>query len=84
MHGILYVGVTSNLVQRVWQHKSGSVEGFTKIHDVHRLVFFELHDTMQAAIVREKQIKNWKRAWKVQLIQKSNPEWNDLYEDICR
>jgi len=82
MNGTLYTGVTSDLVKRVWQHRSGAVEGFTRKYKTHRLVYFELHDTMEAAIVREKQIKDWKRAWKIRMIEKNNPEWRDLYEDI--
>ncbi len=81
-HGTLYVGVTSNLVQRVWQHKSGVIEGFTKRYNVHHLVWFELHETMESAITREKAIKEWKRNWKLELIEKTNSSWRDLYEDI--
>lgn len=81
-HGTLYVGVTSNLVQRVWQHKSGVIEGFTKRYNVHHLVWFELHETMESAITREKAIKEWKRKWKLELIEKTNSSWRDLYEDI--
>lgn len=76
------VGVTSNLVQRVWQHKSGVIEGFTKRYNVHHLVWFELHETMESAITREKAIKEWKRNWKLELIEKTNSSWRDLYEDI--
>jgi putative endonuclease len=81
-NGTLYVGVTSDLIQRVWQHKNDAVDGFTKRYRVHTLVWFEAHDTMQTAITREKAIKEWKRAWKIELIQKMNPEWRDLYEDL--
>lgn len=80
--GTLYVGVTSDLIQRVWQHKNDAVDGFTKRYGVHTLVWYEVHETMQTAIVREKAIKEWKRAWKIELIQKMNPEWRDLYEDL--
>jgi putative endonuclease len=82
-NGTLYAGVTSNLPARIWQHRSGVIEGFTRQHHVHRLVWFELHETMESAITREKAIKAWKRAWKVELIEKSNPYWRDLYAEIC-
>ena len=81
-NGTLYVGVTSNLVQRVWQHKGDLSEGFTKRYGVHTLVWYEGHDTMESAIAREKAIKGWKRAWKMALIEKSNPPWHDLYEEL--
>jgi putative endonuclease len=74
--------VTSNLVQRVWQHRNGEIEGFTKRYGVKRLVWFEMHATMEAAIHREKQIKKWERAWKIELIERSNRRWHDLYETI--
>jgi putative endonuclease len=83
-NGTLYTGVTRYPVQRVWQHREGLVQGFTKRYGVHLLVYFELHDTMLAAIQREKQIKEWKRSWKIELIESVNPEWRDLYEDILR
>ena len=76
------MGVTSNLAQRVWQHKSDLVEGFTKRYGVHTLVWYEVHATMESAIAREKAIKEWKRAWKMALIEKSNPQWRDLYEEL--
>jgi putative endonuclease len=78
-NGTLYLGVTSELVQRVWQHKSKLVEGFTKQYNVTRLVWFEQHESIEVAITREKQLKKWNRAWKIQLIEKLNPYWNDLY-----
>ena len=81
-YGTLYVGVTSNLASRVEAHRSGSVEGFTKTYGTDRLVYFELHDTMLDAIQREKNIKKWRRAWKLELIQKANPLWADLIADI--
>jgi len=81
-HGTLYVGVTSNLAQRVWQHKEGMVEGFTSRYHVHMLVWYELHATMESAIAREKALKEWKRAWKVELIEKSNPDWRDLGDEL--
>jgi putative endonuclease len=82
-HGTLYIGVTSNLVQRVWQHKNDLVEGFTKRYRVHRLVWHEVHESMDSAISREKKLKKWNRAWKIELIETSNPTWVDLYDQIC-
>ena len=81
-NGTLYIGVTSDLVKRIWDHKSDFVEGFTKQHQVHTLVFYEMHGSMESAITREKQLKEWKRQWKIELIEKSNPYWNDLYPTI--
>jgi len=81
-NGTLYVGVTSDLQKRVWEHKSNFVEGFTKRYGVHVLVWYELHDTMDSAITREKAIKEWKRRWKLQLIEQVNPAWRDLYHDL--
>lgn len=78
-HGILYAGVTSNLTQRVWQHKSKAVCGFTSKYSVDRLVWYECHVSAEAAIRREKQIKEWKRAWKIQLIEADNSDWVDLH-----
>ena len=81
-NGTLYVGVTSNLVQRVWQHKNDLADGFTKKYGVHTLVWHEAHATMESAIGREKAIKDWRRTWKLRLIEAINPQWRDLYEDI--
>lgn len=81
-NGTLYVGVTSDLVKRVYEHRNDLADGFTKKYRVHDLVYFEMHEEMNAAITREKQIKKWNRSWKVELIEKSNPEWKDLYESI--
>ncbi|HET7175279.1 MAG TPA: GIY-YIG nuclease family protein [Gammaproteobacteria bacterium] len=81
-NGTLYTGVTSDLAKRIWEHKNGSMEGFTKKYDVHTLVWYEQHETMESAINREKAIKEWQRAWKLRLIEESNPEWRDLYPDI--
>ncbi len=81
-NGTLYIGVTSDLIKRVWEHKSDFVESFTKQHQVHGLVWYELHENMESAITREKQLKEWKRQWKLDLIEKSNPYWNDLYPTI--
>ena len=82
-NGTLYIGVTSDLVKRVWEHKGDFVEGFSKEHGVHTLVYFELHQTMEDAILREKQLKKWNRAWKLRLIEQGNPHWRDLYDDIA-
>jgi putative endonuclease len=81
-NGTLYVGVTSDLVQRVYQHKGKFVESFTKTHGIDKLVWYEQTDSIESAIQREKQIKAWKREWKIRLIEESNPYWNDLYESI--
>jgi len=81
-NGTLYVGVTSSLVQRVWQHKNKVIEGFTSKYGINRLVYYEVHIAVEPAIVREKQIKKWRRAWKIELIEKQNPNWRDLYRDI--
>jgi len=81
-NGTLYVAVTSDLVQRVWQHKEGIVDGFTKRYGVHRLVWYEVHEMMGGAIGREKAIKEWNRAWKLPLIEATNPEWEDLYDAL--
>jgi putative endonuclease len=81
-YGTLYTGVTSDLVKRVFEHKSDFVEGFTKQYQTHRLVYFESHEDVQAAITREKQIKKWNRAWKIRMIQEMNPSWADLYDQI--
>ena len=81
-NGILYVGVTSDLVRRIYQHRNGLIEGFTKKYSVKRLVYFERHDDVQSAIQREKNIKHWSRKWKVRLILADNPEWKDLYDSI--
>src|SRR5438445_103381 len=82
LNGTLYVGVTGDLARRIWLHKTGEVEGFTARYDVHRLVYVEFHDSMEGAIVREKQIKKWRRIWKLALIEKTNPQWQDLYEQL--
>ena len=81
-NGTLYVGVTSDLVKRVWEHRNKVVEGFTSRYGVHRLVYFEVCDDMEQAILREKRIKKWNRGWKIDLIEKHNPEWRDLWETI--
>jgi len=81
-NGTLYTGVTSDLLKRIYQHRNGSFSGFTKKYGVHQLVWFEQHATMDASIIREKRIKKWNRAWKLELIEKNNPDWRDLAEDL--
>ena len=81
--GTLYIGVTSDLVKRVWEHKNDVVEGFTKKYGVHDLVYFEVHGDMESAITREKQLKKWHRGWKIELIEKNNPTWRDLWSEIA-
>ncbi|MCK4600492.1 GIY-YIG nuclease family protein [Candidatus Bipolaricaulota bacterium] len=81
-NGTLYVGVTSDLIKRIWQHKNNVVKGFTERYSVHQLVWYELHETMESAIRKEKMLKNWKRVWKLELIERSNPNWQDLYGTI--
>jgi putative endonuclease len=82
-NGTLYIGSTSNLIQRVWQHKSGAVLGFTKKYKVHQLVYYEEHINIIEMVRREKRLKDWCRQWKLNLIEKFNPTWQDLYEDIA-
>jgi putative endonuclease len=83
-NGTLYIGVTSNLVERVWQHKSDHVDGFSKKYQTHLLVYIELFTSMRAAILREKQLKKWNRKWKLKLIEDSNPDWRDLYDELVK
>jgi len=78
-NGVLYVGVTNDIIKRSYEHKVGIVKGFTKRYNIKILVYYEIHGSIEAAITREKQIKKWKRDWKIELIEKENPEWNDLY-----
>jgi putative endonuclease len=82
--GTLYIGVTNNLVRRVHEHREKLVEGFTKRYDVAKLVYFEVHSEIEVAITREKQMKKWNRAWKIRLIEESNPNWDDLYIKIAK
>ena len=82
-HGTLYIGVTGSLCNRVAAHKDGSVLGFTKKYNVKMLVWFELHETMDIAIRREKQLKEWQRGWKIELLEKENPVWRDLHDEVC-
>ena len=81
-NGTLYVGVTSHLRKRVHEHKTGAMIGFTRQYHVHQLVWFEQHATMQTAIAQEKAIKGWKRKWKLELVEKQNPYWHDLYDSL--
>ena len=81
--GTVYVGVTNDLVRRVWQHRQGQVEGYTKRYWIKRFVYFEEHATAEAAIEREKRLKRWRRAWKDELVERENPDWRDLYGDIA-
>ncbi|MBN2240261.1 MAG: GIY-YIG nuclease family protein [Dehalococcoidales bacterium] len=81
-NGTLYTGMTSDLIQRVYTHKNDFADGFTKRYGVHMLVYFEQWEDREGALKREKQIKEWKRKWKLELIEKNNPEWNDLYDQI--
>jgi putative endonuclease len=83
-NGTLYTGVTSDIVKRIYEHKHGPVEGFTKKYHVHHLVWYEQHNSAESAITREKHIKKWKRTWKIKMIEKENPQWIDLYENICQ
>jgi putative endonuclease len=81
-NGTLYLGVTSDLPKRAWEYKNDLVEGFTKRYGIHQLVYYELHEDMVSAITREKQLKKWNRAWKLELVEEKNPEWKDLWEEI--
>lgn len=81
-NGTLYIGSTSGLAKRVWQHKNKAVEGFTKKYGVDKLVHYEVAETQEAAAQRERQLKKWNRAWKIRLIEEKNPEWEDLYDEI--
>ncbi len=81
--GTLYIGVTNNLVRRIYEHRMGLIDGFTKLYGIHRLVFFEQHIDIEAAIRREKRLKRWNRAWKIRLIEETNPNWDDLYPQIA-
>ena len=81
-NGTLYIGVTNDLVRRVYEHRTDAVEGFTRQNGVHMLVFFEATEAIETAIVREKQLKKWNRDWKIKLIEKENPNWEDLFDRI--
>ena len=82
-NGTLYTGMTDNLLQRVWKHRNDVFPGFTKRYGVKMLVWYEQHDTREAALRRERQIKKWNRAWKLELVERMNPVWRDLYDDIA-
>jgi putative endonuclease len=81
-NGTLYIGVTSDLIARVWQHKNNIADGFTKKYQTHTLVWYELHATIESAITREKALKYWHRAWKIRIIEQMNPDWLDLYDQL--
>lgn len=81
-NGTLYIGVTSDLVRRIYEHKNDLADGFTNKHSVHDLIYYEKYDSIEDAIVREKQLKKWKRDWKLKLIEGFNPDWKDLYDEI--
>ncbi len=83
-NGTLYIGVTNNLIKRVYEHKNDLVEGFTKKYGVHRLVYYEQSENVKSAIEREKRLKTWKWQWKLRLIEEMNPEWNDLYDELVK
>lgn len=83
-NGTLYVGVTSDLIKRIWQHKNKFVEGFSKKYDLNKLVYYEVFNDIENTITREKQLKNWHRQWKINLINQQNPDWMDLYNDIIK
>lgn len=83
-NGTLYIGITSDLIKRVYEHKEGLVEGFTKKYGIKMLVYYESTSDIEVAIHRETQMKKWNRKWKLELIEKQNPDWNDLYEEIVR
>ena len=82
--GVLYIGVTNDLIRRVWEHKNGLVEGFSKRYFIKKLVYFEESSSVESAIIREKRLKAWKRDWKIELIEKHNPDWKDLYAEIIK
>jgi putative endonuclease len=81
-NGTIYVGVTSDLIKRIYEHKNDLVKGFTQKYIIHNLVYFEATESIESAIIREKQLKKWNRDWKINLIEKSNPAWKDLYPDL--
>jgi len=81
--GVLYIGVTNNLLRRVYEHREGVADGFTKKYNIKKLVYYEVHQDIHEAILREKRLKKWNRAWKIKLIAETNPNWVDLYDEIC-
>ena len=82
--GTLYIGVTNDLIRRVYEHRNDLIGGFTAEYGVHRLVYFEIHDDVREAIVREKQLKRWRRAWKIELIERQNEDWHDLWPGLAQ
>ena len=82
-NGTLYVGVTADLTRRIWEHRTGAVSSFTRHYAVHTLVFAEFHETLESAIQREKRIKKWRREWKLELIERANPQWHDIYNELA-
>ena len=82
-YGTLYIGVTSHLIQRIYQHKKGLADGFTKKYNIHQLVYYEIHLDVSEAILREKRLKKWNRQWKINLIEQDNPQWLNLSDDLC-
>ena len=83
-NGTLYIGVTGDLIQRVWQHKNKLADGFTKKYGVDKLVYYETTEDIESAIIREKQLKKWNRDWKIRIIEENNPKWRDLYDDLIK
>jgi len=81
-NSVLYIGVTSNLIKRIYEHKNNIIEGFSKKYRIHKLVYYEIINDIESAIRREKQLKKWNRKWKLELIEKNNPEWRDLYFEL--
>ncbi len=81
-NGTLYIGVTSNLVQRIYQHRENLIDGFTKRYNIHKLIWYELHETMESAILQEKRLKTWERAAKIRLVERTNPTWEDLWTTL--
>ncbi len=82
-NGTLYIGITTDLVKRIWEHKQGCIDGFTKKYNVKHLVWYEQHESIESAIKREKALKEWQRKWKLRIIEELNPKWQDLYDSIC-
>jgi putative endonuclease len=83
-NGTLYIGMTDDLARRIWQHRTGAIPGFTREYGVKMLVWYELHETRESAFTRERQLKKWNRAWKLQLIERMNPAWRDLWDDLLK
>ncbi len=83
-NGTLYIGITNDLIKRIYEHKQNIIDGFTKQYNIHSLVYYEITNSIEEAIKREKQLKKWERNWKLSLIEKNNPEWKDLYDDLTK